>query len=493
MKPRRHPPSLTDNDSATYFLVSCTGGKKQKEFCRTTSVSYITYRRDYTPTRYLNRPHITSSRMTSSKDQHGKHIWLVEPPTTHGVLTADGVDNIVHHKYKAGTYTMLDNYVNPLWEYLTGLLPLWLAPNAVTTIGASFSLLSYVVTSHVCYDFQGDYPGWVLILNGLCLALYYTLDCMDGKQARRTQSSSPMGQLFDHGLDCVGNLSTMSLMQGLLGVPASRPFLVVQGTMQMGFFQAQLEEYYTGTLTHATGDFGITEVLYGLATLSILKGLGLLGDATFYSKPLPSWTSFNDGIGSYLPGAKFFLERSADDEGPLEIREGFFLIWAYGFVVLLLLSLSRVTVHILTKAPSDAHYSKQHLIFSSLTKLLSPMILFVLSLYVEPLAPALGGVRYPSIVFGLAHCLMTIKVIVLGMAHMAYSTFQWADLLPPLMLVSLDWGVGRDAFPQIEYGYPLVAAASVVRLLWWARESTGALCQALHIQVFQISYPKKTS
>lgn len=31
-----------------------------------------------------------------------------------------------------------------------------------------------------------------------CLA-YLHLDCLDGKQARRTSSSSPLGQLFDHG------------------------------------------------------------------------------------------------------------------------------------------------------------------------------------------------------------------------------------------------------------------------------------------------------
>ncbi len=28
---------------------------------------------------------------------------------------------------------------------------------------------------------------------------YLHLDCIDGKQARRTKSSSPLGQLFDHG------------------------------------------------------------------------------------------------------------------------------------------------------------------------------------------------------------------------------------------------------------------------------------------------------
>ena len=29
----------------------------------------------------------------------------------------------------------------------------------------------------------------------------HTLDGIDGKQARRTGSSSPLGEMFDHGLD----------------------------------------------------------------------------------------------------------------------------------------------------------------------------------------------------------------------------------------------------------------------------------------------------
>lgn len=33
--------------------------------------------------------------------------------------------------------------------------------------------------------------------------MYQTLDSIDGKQARRTNSSSPLGELFDHGCDAV--------------------------------------------------------------------------------------------------------------------------------------------------------------------------------------------------------------------------------------------------------------------------------------------------
>lgn len=37
----------------------------------------------------------------------------------------------------------------------------------------------------------------------LGLFLYQSLDAIDGKQARRTDSSSPLGELFDHGCDSV--------------------------------------------------------------------------------------------------------------------------------------------------------------------------------------------------------------------------------------------------------------------------------------------------
>jgi ethanolaminephosphotransferase len=35
------------------------------------------------------------------------------------------------------------------------------------------------------------------------VVLYTWLDCLDGKQARRTGTSSPLGQLFDHGCDAL--------------------------------------------------------------------------------------------------------------------------------------------------------------------------------------------------------------------------------------------------------------------------------------------------
>ena len=51
----------------------------------------------------------------------------------------------------------------------------------------------------VCVCFQA--PLWAYLLCAVGLFIYQSLDAIDGKQARRTNSSTPLGELFDHGCD----------------------------------------------------------------------------------------------------------------------------------------------------------------------------------------------------------------------------------------------------------------------------------------------------
>jgi phosphatidylglycerophosphate synthase len=74
-----------------------------------------------------------------------------------------------------------------------------MAPNLVTFVGFVALILCYVFTAYYCGDIQGEIPAWVYIANIAFLFWYQTLDAIDGKQARRTNSSSPLGELFDHG------------------------------------------------------------------------------------------------------------------------------------------------------------------------------------------------------------------------------------------------------------------------------------------------------
>ena len=48
---------------------------------------------------------------------------------------------------------------------------------------------------------DGHVDGWACVMCGVAFFIYNVLDNCDGKQARRTGSGSPMGMLFDHGID----------------------------------------------------------------------------------------------------------------------------------------------------------------------------------------------------------------------------------------------------------------------------------------------------
>ncbi|EFH38435.1 hypothetical protein ARALYDRAFT_333426 [Arabidopsis lyrata subsp. lyrata] len=61
------------------------------------------------------------------------------------------------------------------------------------------SLLGYIYSPQL----DSPPPRWVHFAHGLLLFLYQTFDAVDGKQARRTNSSSPLGELFDHGCDAL--------------------------------------------------------------------------------------------------------------------------------------------------------------------------------------------------------------------------------------------------------------------------------------------------
>jgi ethanolaminephosphotransferase len=71
-------------------------------------------------------------------------------------------------------------------------------------------------------DMEGELPGWFCCCLGITFFLYMICDNVDGKQARRTASSSPLGMLFDHGIDCCTSVINNLIMQRLMQVGKSK-------------------------------------------------------------------------------------------------------------------------------------------------------------------------------------------------------------------------------------------------------------------------------
>lgn len=46
-------------------------------------------------------------------------------------------------------------------------------------------------------------PRWMYFMCAVGVFVYQTLDAIDGKQARRTKTNNPLGELFDHGCDAI--------------------------------------------------------------------------------------------------------------------------------------------------------------------------------------------------------------------------------------------------------------------------------------------------
>ncbi|CAG0893323.1 unnamed protein product [Darwinula stevensoni] len=122
------------------------------------------------------------------------------------VLTPLQLKKLSEHKYNCDSKSLLDPFLQPYWNWLVKQVPVWMAPNFITISG----LLVNVVTSLILFFYSPDGvhppPRWACLLCAAGIFIYQSLDAIDGKQARRTGSSSPLGELFDHGCDAISSV-----------------------------------------------------------------------------------------------------------------------------------------------------------------------------------------------------------------------------------------------------------------------------------------------
>ncbi|KAL8576505.1 hypothetical protein ACOMHN_003063 [Nucella lapillus] len=170
-----------------------------------------------------------------------------------------GFDN---YKYSAIDTSPVSNYVcHPFWNKVVKIVPLWIAPNLLTLTGFLMLVFNFILVTYYDPHFYAssrdhpEYPqtpNWVWLVAAIGNFLSHTLDGIDGKQARRTKTSSPLGELFDHGLD---SWAAVFLPIGLYpifgrgeyGVGVFRVYIVVVGIM-VCFIVSHWEKYNTGIL-----------------------------------------------------------------------------------------------------------------------------------------------------------------------------------------------------------------------------------------------------
>ncbi|XP_053618168.1 ethanolaminephosphotransferase 1-like [Plodia interpunctella] len=188
-------------------------------------------------------------------------------------LTREHLEGFDNYKYMAIDTSPLSVYVmHPFWNKVVELFPRWVAPNVLTFAGFLLTVLDFLLLSYYDYDYTAassplhNDTTTVVPLNGhtdripqslwLALAVFlflaYTLDGIDGKQARRTQTSGPLGELFDHGLDSYSVFFIPACLYSIFGcldysIPPIRMYYVMWNLL-LNFYISHWEKYNTGVL-----------------------------------------------------------------------------------------------------------------------------------------------------------------------------------------------------------------------------------------------------
>ncbi|XP_048111175.1 choline/ethanolaminephosphotransferase 1b isoform X2 [Alosa alosa] len=194
-------------------------------------------------------------------------VELPSPP-----LSRHQLKRLEEHRYSSSGRSLLEPIMQRYWEWLVCCMPAWIAPNLITIVGLATNVFTTLVLVYYCPTATEQAPLWAYLLCAVGLFIYQSLDAIDGKQARRTNSSSPLGELFDHGCD---SLSTVFVVLGTsiavqLGTNPDWMFFCCFAGMFM-FYCAHWQTYVSGTLRF--GIFDVTEAQICLALLQMFTAI----------------------------------------------------------------------------------------------------------------------------------------------------------------------------------------------------------------------------
>lgn len=152
------------------------------------------------------------------------------------------------YKYSSVDKSLIQKYIlNPYWCWLVKRVPEWVAPNLITLSGFMFMVFSICLLLTYGPNWE-EVPRWIYVCWGINLFIYQSLDAIDGKQARRTGSSGPLGELFDHGCDAINTTLAFLCILSALGIGNTFTCVCTVLAALTNFYVSSWETYHTHTL-----------------------------------------------------------------------------------------------------------------------------------------------------------------------------------------------------------------------------------------------------
>lgn len=204
-------------------------------------------------------------------------MWL-SSPARFRAYAYKGTDASLVYKHALGPLANL---------LIHAATPRWLAPNAITLAGLLVGLSSQALLVATCTPSSVASatcraPSYLYAYDAIAVLAYQTLDNMDGKQARRTNTSSPLGLLLDHGADALHAASG--------AIAASTVFQCTPWGLYAKFVCTVLPFYLATWEESHVGSFALPVVngpTEGLLMLALLKALTAVVGPEWWLAPAP--------------------------------------------------------------------------------------------------------------------------------------------------------------------------------------------------------------
>jgi|NOAtaT_6_FD_contig_71_2591459_length_1592_multi_2_in_0_out_0_1 ethanolaminephosphotransferase len=396
-------------------------------------------------------------------------------------ISPSGSQSLKGFQFSSVDHSPIYRYVlSPLASLLVErVTPTTVAPNSITLFGFSWMIASYCLIWYYCPTLgnamiDGEYfPSWIFLFNGVAMLLYQTLDNMDGKQARRTSTSSPLGLLFDHGCDALNvviGMTNWSCAMGLSPATDARLIALVVLSGMTTFYFTTWEEYHTGTMVMA---------FFNGPTEGILFGVSVSFISTFIGSKFWHQTQFYDlcfnRILRYVPmktAVYLFLGTKIDFSVPMRNCE-----------CLILLTHALLARETISKV---VHVAMRYGV-SKLSGLL-PFVILVSSAYSILLSMPSVFIRNPRLSLNLIGTLFVEMVLQLMLDHMTHDQFnplRWT-LAPLVYFTTLGTTMSEAEQDRFIFGYFIAIS---VYLAMKVRILVHEMCQCLRIWCFDIVTP----
>lgn len=303
--------------------------------------------------------------------------------------------------------------------------------------------------------------------------MYQTMDNLDGKQARRTGTSSGLGELFDHGIDSL-NCTLASLLEtAAMGLGTSPAGIFTALCPCLPMFFSTWETYHTHTLYLGVIN-GPTEGILIACAIMIMSGIW---GPQIWTQPLRL------GLNGNLPGV-------ADLLGETTFRD----IW----IGLIISSLVFTQIPFCVVNVVKARRANGLPVLSVFLEWI-PMAVYTIAITLwvsSPYSTLMKNNHLILFCFTMAFVFgrLTTKMI---LAHLTRQPFPyWTVMLYPLVGGAIIGNLPRIGFPQISAEMELYylwayLAFSMVVYFRWAWLVVTSICNYLGINALTIPKEKQ--